>query len=138
MTSRLPWFEALSVLVFLLLAPGSQLFAASQPTLSGAYDVTVKGSFTGKGTIAVGAKSVTIVLQVTNDAGATGHLTAANLTLTNGRFSGTATVLGTAVTISGRIDAADSKGPVRAASLQATFSGDNVGGRIVGTRRGGP
>ena len=114
----------------------SAVIAAPQQNVQGSYEVTIKGSFTGKGTIAVGAKSVTITLQVQNDAGTKGHLIAPNLKLENGRFSGKGTVLGVAMTISGRIDLPDPQGPLKVASIQATFSTDvNTGGRIVGTRR---
>lgn len=111
--------------------------AAPPSHVAGSYEVTVKGSFTGKGTIAVGAKSVTIVLQVQNEAGAKGQLIASNLALENGRFSGKGTVLGVAMTISGRVDLPDPQGTLKVAWIQATFSTDaNAGGRIVGTRRG--
>ncbi|MEX2214879.1 MAG: hypothetical protein WD768_12160 [Phycisphaeraceae bacterium] len=140
-TEKIRYSSRLGAYCFLAITLLPALVAVSAPeapAIAGAYDVTVKGSFTGKGTIAIGSGSVTIILQVKNSAGSTGQLMAANLTLDNGRFSGVGTVLGTRMTVSGRIDAADPKGPVRAATLQATFSTDaDEGGRIVGIRRGG-
>ena len=114
-------------------------WAAPGGKINGSYEVKVAGDFTGKGTIAVGEKSVTITLHVVDEAGNKGLLHAANLTLTDGRFSGKGTVLGAAMDISGRVDLPDAEGPIKAATIQATFlTGAGKAGRIVGARRGHP
>jgi len=138
---HIPWARTLFMAMLALhaFAAGAAQAAlpAAPPDVTGAYDVTVKGSVVGKGTIAVGAKSVTIILKVTNEAGEAGELIAANVKMEHGRFAGTGTVFGRPMTISGRIDPAETQGPPRTACIQATFSaGDDLGGRIVGFRRG--
>jgi len=129
--------QVVLALCLLLNAAVQAALSAAPPDVTGAYEVIVKGAVTGNGTIAVGAKSVTINLKVTNGAGESGHLIAANVKMENGRFAGTGTVFGKAMSISGRIDPAESQGQPRAACIQATFSaGEDLGGRIVGFRRG--
>lgn len=121
-----------------MLASGQPVEAMAAANVSGAYLVSVKGSHSGKGNIAVGDTTVTINIEVKNSAGTPGQLIASNVKLVKGRFTGNGTVMGVPMTISGRIDPADKQGPLRAFTIQATFcTGTGDGGRIVGTRKGG-
>lgn len=109
---------------------------AGQPALvHGSYAVIARGHLTGEGHAAVGAKSVTITIQVLDADGNKGTLVAPHLTLADGRFRGTGKAMGQAITVSGRIDAPG--GALRSARIVCTFSaGDGRSGRIVGDRRG--
>jgi len=118
----------------------------------GVYSVVVSGYWSGKGLARVGIGSVTIQVQVKNDAGQQGMLVA-GLAMSDGYFHGSGTVIGTAITVSGRVDAADTIAPsprpvrpngpqrrqiVTDARLQATFLTGGTqphGGRIAGARQ---
>jgi hypothetical protein len=109
--------------------------AAETPSsMTGSYAVITRGHLSGSGHAAVGAKSVTITIQVTDADGNSGTLVAPNLKMANNRFRGTGTAMGQPITISGRIDA--SGGALRAPRITCTYSiGQGKTGRIVGERR---
>lgn len=115
----------------------SSAFAApGGPTgTNGSYTLIFAGGFTGDGHAAVGGNQVaTIDGNVTDAAtGVTGTFKAVNLNLDNGHFTGTGTVMGVAVTVSGRVEAADGK-VVLVPRLCCTFSTGSKGGRIFGEK----
>ena len=132
--TRAIWY-AWAAILLLLCWHGSAGAAETPAAMTGSYAVITRGYLSGSGHAAVGAKSVTITIQVTDAAGNKGTLVASNLKLANNRFSGTGTAMRQPITISGRIDA--SGGTLRAARITCTYSGGaGKSGRIAGDRRG--
>lgn len=93
----------------------------------GSYTLTISGFYKGTGTASVSAAAVSITAQVNSEGGATTTFKAENLVIAGPYFSGTGTVGETAITVKGRLDAA------QASRLAATYSSEKRRGRIVGT-----
>jgi hypothetical protein len=128
------------VLILLAIAAVAPAIAAAAPgpppKTTGAYDVNVRGYYTGTGHAAVGAKSITITVRVKDEAGNAGNLVVPSLRIEDGRFSGTGTIMGKPVTLSGRIDAPDGE-VVKAARLTCTLGTlDGKHARVVGSKKG--
>ncbi len=127
-------FCALSLLcVCALPAPAKP---GGPPGTNGSYTLIFAGQFTGDGHAAVGANSVAVIQGNVTDAttGATGKFKANNLALDDGHFTGTGTVMGIPVTITGRVEAADGK-TILVPRIICTFStAAGAGGRIVGEK----
>lgn len=132
-------FAWLAALAYVALATtGTALAGPGGPAgTNGAYKLICRGSYEGTGNAAVGASNVNVVLHLTNpDTGVSGTLHASNLTLDNGRFSGTGTFAGNSVTISGRVEAPDGQ-VVTTARIMGTFEvSDGLHGRFAGARNG--
>ena len=109
--------------------------------IGGGYHVKVGGYYTGDGSAAISAGSVVITANVTDERGNPGTLQAQGA-LANGHFSGSGSVMGHALVIDGRADAADAQGKGKKAVLQiarlvATFaSDDGHHGRVAGDHNG--
>lgn len=127
----------LGLLVTVVLMSAATWSAAGPPAHdTGAYDVRVRGRYTGEGHAAVGAHSVTITARVKDEDGNEGTLVAPNLRVQKGRFSGAGTIMGKSVTLSGRIDVPDGE-LVKVARLTCTYTtSDGQRGRAVGHRKG--
>jgi hypothetical protein len=74
------------------------------PATLGAYKVEIRGAFSGRGTAAVGAQSVTVNGQVRDESGNVSHLVAPGIPIIGGRFDGNGTIAGISVRVCGRID----------------------------------
>jgi hypothetical protein len=98
---------------------------------NGSYVTVIAGFYNGTGTAEVKDDRVSIKAEVTRSDGRTGVLVAPNLTVDGPYFYGSGTILGEAVQVSGRVDAA------RASRLTATFAGsDGRAARVVGNLPG--
>jgi len=94
----------------------------------GTYSIVVAGAFNGAGQASVTADSVTLRGTLSTADGRQGPLVANNLSIDGPYFSGQGTLLGEAVTIRGRLDAA------RASRLTATiFTQTCRSARLAGT-----
>jgi hypothetical protein len=100
------------------------------------YYVAIRGSYTGIGSATVTATTLSITATVTDQSGNKGSLVASNLAIdsTGTHFSGSGTVLGTAMTVLGRLDAADAQGKVpKTARLMGIFTvNSSTHGRLAG------
>jgi hypothetical protein len=102
----------------------------------GLYSIVFAGGFTGEGHATVNKLKVAQIHGKVTDAatGATGFFKADNLDLDNGHFTGTGTVMGVQVTISGRVESPDGK-IVLTPRITCTFTTTSgVGGRICGQK----
>jgi len=108
--------------------------AGKQPKKTdGSYQVTVAGYYSGKGTVDVKNKKLSLVVDIVHE-DLTAILSAANLHLDGDHFEGTTTLPGgTKVFIRGRLDGYESDKDFRGARLLCTYV-DEAGhhGRIVG------
>lgn len=102
-------------------------------TIIGSYNAEARGVYFGAGAIVVSSTSLRINLNVQDDGGKSGTLSAV-IPLNKGRFSGVATAMGQQVTLDGRVDYADDpNGIVRIARVSGTFAAANGHfGRITG------
>jgi hypothetical protein len=114
--------------------------STSPVTSSGsAYNVIVRGDFFGSGTASISTTTVQVSANVTDASGNVGTL-AVTLPVVNQRFAGSATVIGQAINVSGRVDPADSSGArgsvLRSTRLVATFA--TTDGKSFGRIAGQP
>jgi hypothetical protein len=124
-----------------LLAYGSVLAQAPPPPPPG-YTILVRGYYTGDGTATASGGFVSLSATVRDPSGNIGLLSATSIDLVGDHFSGPATVFGTPITVSGRVDAADPA--TGAAAADAVVTDGRIGamyidprghtGRIVGTK----
>ncbi len=102
----------------------------------GQYELIFAGGYFGEGkaTVAASNKIAVMMGDVTEVAtGATGKFKANNLALDDGHFTGTGTVLGHPVTLSGRVEAADGKYVLYTRIFCSfTDTATGAGGRVVG------
>jgi hypothetical protein len=130
---------AMLIAIAVLAAPAYQAAGkpGSPPKTKGSYDVTFAGELEGDGKGTVAAKSVNIHGKVTDrKTGASGNFDAVNLQMDDGRFSGSGTVFGMTVDVSGRVEDADGVTvlyPRIFCNYQINGGGN---GRIVGQRKG--
>jgi hypothetical protein len=100
----------------------------------GSYVVEVRGALVGSGHAAVGASAVTINAQVRDDSGNTGMLIAPGLTLRGYRFSGSGSLAGLPVRITGRIDPPGQS--LKTARMVCTLdTSRNCHARVVGGKK---
>src|ERR1700730_6123022 len=76
----------------------------------GDYSIAIAGSYKGTGTATLTATTVSVTGSVTDQNGNSGSLIASNLVIDGNHFSGSGTVMGTAMTVLGRLDPADTQG----------------------------
>lgn len=140
------------ILGMLIACPRASFAKKPNPTnYYGTFTVNIRGYWNGQGTAYVGTNTLQIEATVTDDNGNVGTLTTPALPVANDHFSGTGTVCGISMTISGRVEAQDppsSKGGGKGkgktttnedqvltdARLGATFVANGHGGRIAGGR----
>lgn len=120
-------------------------------TYVGHFTVLVRGHWTGQGDATVAAGALQIVATVTDDQGNVGTLSALDLKIVDGHFTGAGTVFGLDMKVDGRVEAEDpapagkvtGKGKgngsndqqvVLNARIGATFTAGTHGGRIAGSR----
>ncbi|HEY8749003.1 MAG TPA: hypothetical protein VIM11_13560 [Tepidisphaeraceae bacterium] len=73
----------------------------------GTYRIFVRGYYTGDGTATVTGGFVSIDADIRDDSGAKGKLIVTQIGLVGNLFKGTGTLMGGAMTVSGRVEAAD-------------------------------
>ncbi|MGC4031148.1 MAG: hypothetical protein QM754_05295 [Tepidisphaeraceae bacterium] len=124
--SRRPGSAALQVLLVGILAVGTIAHAksGSRPGTKGTYAVKFHGSFAGEASAKVNPDHVALSGDLHDANGATVTLDAKKLKLDDSRFSGTGTVNGQSVDITGRVDAAEG-GVLKIARIVITVNGDN-------------
>ncbi len=125
----------LSILVFFSVATAA--LARDKPAgVNGAYAVTVAGYYHGTGTGTVSGNTVSVIVNITTDDGATGQLVA-SLIIDGNHCTGSGSVLDQQLTVSARMDNSGSASTpeLRASRIMATFiTANNRGGRIVANR----
>jgi hypothetical protein len=142
------------ILLIALMSACAQVSSAKKPnpnTFVGTFTVNIRGYWNGQGAATVTATTVQIQATLTDEGGNVGTLSTAALTVTDGHFTGTGTVFGIPMTISGRVEAKDpppmkgkGKGKTKTtdngdqvltdARLGATFVANSHTGRIAGGR----
>lgn len=99
------------------------------------YEATVAGVYSGTGTADSKGGTVSISVNVTDDAGNKGTLTVSGLQVDDKlHFSGTGSAFGKSIKITGRLDPVPTNDPqLKTQRLVATFvTADNNHGRIIG------
>ena len=110
--------------------------AKAPPRINGRYALTFAGDGTGSGDAVVTPKSVRITGTLTDDACNKISFSAPGLDIDSStyRFTGTGTLGGNTVTVSGRLDADDKS--IRKCRIVATFlASDGAAGRIAGEHK---
>jgi hypothetical protein len=120
---------AVAVLLLCAIVAQRRLSAQASP-IDGTYTVQFGGAARGLGQARVAGKNVTITGNLIDGGGNPVSFSAGGLKLTGTRFKGTGSVGADAISISGRIDPADTTSPKP--RLQATYLGNGEAGRTVG------
>src|SRR4051812_34349195 len=119
------------VAALLLCAIVAQRRISAQPLpIDGSYSVQFGGAVRGLGQARVAGKNVTITGNLFDAGGNPVTFSAGGLKLTGTHFKGTGSVGPDAISISGRIDTADTTSPKP--RIQATFLANGEAGRTVG------
>ena len=133
-TSRSILLLALCVLEGVILSSayaGHAALALTSEKIRGLYNLEFRGYLTGQGSATVDAQNVSITGTLKDPSGNALNFTASPLKLENGRFSGSASIQGSHVDLSGRIDPPDEI--VKSPRLVCTYSmGAGKSGRIAG------
>jgi hypothetical protein len=108
--------------------------AAADAPPDAAYSISIAGSVTGNGTAALSGGKLSITATVTGTTGAKGTLSITDLAISKGRYTGSGTVLGQSLTISGRLDdIPPGDAQVKTQRLVGTFTiADGTHGRVAG------
>jgi hypothetical protein len=124
---------AISLLVLLGAGRSGPRRPAPDSTL-GAYQIELRGGFSGRGNLTVTPNLVNVQAMVRDDAGNTSNLVAPALPLENGRFDGSGSISGLPVRIMGRVDPPSDLVPVARVTLMVTRS-DGMSCRGIASKK---
>ena len=118
----------------LVRAGGGSAKKADVPPADASYAISVAGSVTGTGSASLSGGKLTITASVSDYSGNKGTLSITDVTISRGRYTGTGTVLGQSLKVTGRLDDIPPGDPqVKTQRLVGTFTiADGTHGRIAG------